>query len=95
MTEFPIEIRRRIAATRHALTQARRARDDYLAGVHLGELESLARIAAEHGIAVDGVEEILTEHGIATPGQGVPVVVELPRDGDLQGARAPGEKMAG
>jgi hypothetical protein len=95
VTEFPIEIRRRIAATRHALTQARRARDDYLAGVHLGELESLARIAAEHGIAVDGVEELLAEHGLATPRHGVPVVVELPRDGDPQGARPAGEQLAG
>ena len=54
MTEFRSEIRRQIAATQGNLRQARIARDDYLVQVHQGELEALSRIAAEHGVPVDG-----------------------------------------
>jgi hypothetical protein len=57
VTEFRLEIRSRIAAARGELHQARIARDDYLVQVHQGELESLTRIAAEHGVQVDGGDE--------------------------------------
>ncbi len=77
MTEFLSEIRRRIAQTREDLAVARAEGDDYLLGVRLGELESLARLAAENGIEVEGVRESLAEHGITTPSLGVPLVVDL------------------
>jgi len=54
VTEFRLEIRRQIAAAQGNLHQARIARDDYLIQVHQGELETLSRIAAEHGVPVDG-----------------------------------------
>ncbi len=77
MTEFPSEIRNRIANARSELSAAQEAGDDYLVGVHLGELESLARLAAEHGIEVEGVQESLAAHGLRTPAPGLPLVLDL------------------
>ncbi len=75
MTQFDATINDRICQTRRALDDARTAGDDYLADVHLGELESLARMAADHGIHVDGVHETLAAHGLTT--RGTPLVVDL------------------
>jgi len=77
MSQFPNEIRDRIQATRVSLVQARQCGDDYLVEVRLGELECLARVAAEHGITVEGVEESLVTHGLRTPPPGVPLVMDL------------------
>jgi hypothetical protein len=77
LTEFGSELRRRIQQTVTDLADARASGDDYLVEVRLGELESLARVAAEHGITVDGVEESLSRHGLATPSAGVPLLVDL------------------
>jgi hypothetical protein len=77
VTEFRSEIRERVAQTRTSLADAREHGDDYLVEIRLGELESLARLAAEHGVAVEGVEESLAEHGLTTPALGVPLVMDL------------------
>jgi hypothetical protein len=77
VSQFHQEISNRIAETQEDLTRAQQAGDEYLVGVRLGELESLARVAAEHGIQIDGVEESLARHGLATPVMGVPLVVDL------------------
>ena len=53
MTEFRAEIRNRIATTRVELDRAREAGDDYLVEVRLGELESLSRLAADHGVEIE------------------------------------------
>ncbi|HET9655140.1 MAG TPA: hypothetical protein VFP72_07285 [Kineosporiaceae bacterium] len=77
MSAFHREISNRIAETQDGLARAQEAEDDYLVGVRLGELESLARVAAEHGVRVDGVADSLTRHGLATPGVGTPLAVDL------------------
>ncbi len=77
MTDFRSEIRERIAQTRSSLDDARTTGDDYLVEIRLGELESLARVAAEHGVEVDGIEESLAAHGLRTPALGVPLVVDV------------------
>lgn len=74
MTQFDTTISTRISQTREALDEARSAGDDYEADVRLGELESLARLAAEHGLHVEGVEETLTAYGLPTPAIGMSVV---------------------
>ena len=74
MTQFDATISTRISQTRQALDEARTAGDDYEADVRLGELQSLARLAAEHGVRVDGVEETLTAYGLPTPEIGMSVV---------------------
>jgi hypothetical protein len=71
VTEFHTEIRSRIAETRRNLTEATQARDDYLVELRLGELETLARIAAENDVTVEGVDEAFAAHGRATPAFGV------------------------
>lgn len=81
MTQFDATINDRISQTTRALDEARSTGDDYLAEVRLGELESLARVAAEHGIRVEGLDETLAAHGLATPSVGMPLVVDL-RDGE-------------
>lgn len=74
MSDFRTEISLRIARTRAALEQAAADEDDYTVEVSLGELESLARIAVEHGVHVDGVEEALAPYGLHTPGAGLPTL---------------------
>jgi hypothetical protein len=49
MSEFHSEIRDRMAAARRSLAEARDDSDDYLVQVRLGELESLERLASDHG----------------------------------------------
>jgi hypothetical protein len=52
MTEFHTEISRRAAHAVQSLNTALESGDDYLASVRQTELESLARLAAEHGLRV-------------------------------------------
>lgn len=77
MTDFNAALTRRIAEVRRALTEARQAGEDYLVEVRLGELESMARVAAEHGVQVEGLEESLAEHGLRAPQLGAPLRVDL------------------
>lgn len=86
MFQFRHEISTRITETQNNLVQAREAGDEYLVGVRLGELESLARMAAEHGVEVDGVEESLARHGLATPIMGVPLTVDR-HEAEIEAAR--------
>ena len=71
MTEFHNEIQRRAREARSSLAEARATGDDYLAGIRLGEIQSLARIAAEHGLVLEGVEESLAAYGLPTPAPGI------------------------
>lgn len=73
MTEFVTSITERIARTRSTLSRAESCGDDYLAEVSLGELESLARLAADHGVTVAGLAESLEAHGVRTPAVGLPL----------------------
>ena len=77
MSQFQHEIRSRVAETRNHLARAHEAGDEYLVGIRLGELEGLARIAAEHDVELDGVEESLARYGLATPAMGIPLTVDL------------------
>jgi hypothetical protein len=61
MSDFSSEIQRRVAETRVLLAEARAAGDDYLERVLLGDLESLARVASEHAVTLEGVDEVLSE----------------------------------
>jgi hypothetical protein len=72
VSEFHSEISNRIARTRGNLSQAAATGDDYLVELSLGELESLARIAVEHDLPIDGVEEDLASYGLPTPLRGLP-----------------------
>jgi hypothetical protein len=86
VTQFDATINNRILDARRAIDEARSEGDDYLVEIRLGELESLARVAVEHGIHVEGVAETLAGYGIVTPGVGVPRLVDAPRLVDLRGA---------
>ncbi len=57
MSEFRSEISSRIDRVKGDLARGAADGDDYLVAVSLGELESLARIAVEHDVPVDGVDE--------------------------------------
>jgi hypothetical protein len=71
MTEFHNEIQRRAVEAQTSLAEARADGDDYLAEIRLGEMQSLAHIAAEHGLVLDGVAESLAAHGLPTPAPGI------------------------
>jgi hypothetical protein len=71
LTGFHHEINSRIATVRENLRQAVQSDEPFLVDVHVGELESLARLAADHGIAVDGLPETLARHGVTTPAAGL------------------------
>ena len=49
MSEFQQEIETRLQTARQSLEQAGIEQDDYLIQVRLGEIESLERLAGEHG----------------------------------------------
>lgn len=72
MSEFRSEITQRIAQTRGELSRAAASGDDYLVEVSLGQLESLARIAADHDLPVDGAAQDLASYGLPTPAAGLP-----------------------
>jgi hypothetical protein len=86
VSQFRRELSSRITQTQDSLAQAGEAGDEYLVGVRLGELESLARVAAEHGVQLAGVAESLARHGLATPVRGVPLTVDL-REAEITAAR--------
>jgi hypothetical protein len=71
VSDFRTQISNRIAQTRGDLSLAAAAGDDYLVEVSLGELESLARIAVEHDLPIDGAEEDLASYGLPTPARRV------------------------
>lgn len=77
MTDFQSEFRQRAAEAQRALAEARDTGDDYLVEVRLGEIESLARLGAEHQIQLDDLEASLIAHGWPTPPPGIRVPVEL------------------
>jgi hypothetical protein len=54
MSEFGAELRSRIQRAESALRAALEADDEYGADVRAGELESLRRLADEHGIDIGG-----------------------------------------
>jgi hypothetical protein len=86
VSQFHHELNSRIAETQDDLARASDAGDEYLVGVRLGELESLARVAAEHGVEVAGVEESLARHGLTTPVMGLPLMVDQ-REAEITAAR--------
>lgn len=53
MSDFDVQIRRRLLDAQRCLDQARAMDDDYAVNLHLGELEGLTRIATDHGIPVE------------------------------------------
>jgi hypothetical protein len=53
MSDFDAHIRQRLSDASRSLDQARALDDDYAVTLHLGELEGLTRIAADHGILVE------------------------------------------
>ena len=75
MSDFRSEIGRRIAQTRVQLADAEAGGDDHLVEISLGQLETLARIAVDHGLPADGVDESLATYGLQTPTEGLPRLV--------------------
>lgn len=63
MSEFVIEVNERVEQARASLAEAEATGDDYLVRVRVGELESLARLAAAHDVTVPGLEEQVAGHG--------------------------------
>ncbi len=56
MIQFRAEIRDRIREAMTALEQATVQDDEYLVTVHTGELESLVRLAHDHGLQIPEVD---------------------------------------
>lgn len=52
MTEFHTEITERASRAVQSLQTAQESGDDYLASVREAELETLARLATEHGLRI-------------------------------------------
>jgi hypothetical protein len=75
MSEFASEMTDRVHAASTSLADAEAEGDDYLVDVRIGELESLARSAADHGVDVPGLAETLAAHA-------GPEDVELPEEAE-------------
>lgn len=52
MYELRSQIQERVRAARTSLVEARATGDDYLATVREGEIDALARVAAEHDLTI-------------------------------------------
>ncbi len=72
MREFHSEFSSQLDRVKGDLARGEADGDDYLVEVSLGELESLARIAVEHDVPVDGVEEALAPYRLRTTGADLP-----------------------
>ena len=62
MSEFASEIAERVTRASTSLEEARSSGDDYLLDVRLGELEELARVAADHDVELPGLQETIAAH---------------------------------
>jgi hypothetical protein len=71
MSEFVAQIRGRAAEALTWLREAQASGDEYLVNVSLDQIESIARVAADHQITLDGVAESLSAYGLTVP-QGRP-----------------------
>lgn len=67
MSEFSSQIRGRAAEALSWLREGQDNGDEYLVNVSLDQIESIARVAADHQISLDGVAESLTAYGLAVP----------------------------
>lgn len=66
MSEFSAELTGRAEQALASLRDATAAGDDYLVGVLVGELQSLTRLADDHGIELAAVSAELERHGVPT-----------------------------
>lgn len=62
MNELSRNLRKRVAEATVSLEDASHQGDDYLASVRVGELEDLERLATEHDIEIDGLQETIEAH---------------------------------
>lgn len=62
MSELSRNLRKRVAEATTSLNDASHQGDDFLASVRVGELEDLERLAAEHDIEIDGLQETIEAH---------------------------------
>ena len=62
MSEFVSEISSRIDRLKGDLARGTAGGDHFLVEVSLGELESLARIAVEHDLPLDGLDEAMATY---------------------------------
>ena len=65
MSDFSTELRQRVAEAQRSLAEARESGDDYLVQLTLGTIQSLARLATDNQVSVDGVAESLAPYGLA------------------------------
>ncbi|HST82459.1 MAG TPA: hypothetical protein VLL08_12055 [Kineosporiaceae bacterium] len=65
MDDFSRELRLRVTEAQQSLAEARESGDDYLVQLSLGQIESLARLATDNQVRVDGVAETLAPYGLA------------------------------
>ncbi len=67
MSEFVAQIRGRAAEALSWLQEAQNSGDEYLVNVSLDQIESIARVAADHSITLEGVAESLSAYGLSVP----------------------------
>jgi hypothetical protein len=63
---------------RTGLEEASGADDDYLVEVRLGELESLVRLAADHGENIEDAQELFARYGRSAPDLAMTGPIDLP-----------------
>ncbi|GAA3639513.1 hypothetical protein GCM10022223_68200 [Kineosporia mesophila] len=67
MSEFVAQIRGRAEEALTWLQQAQASGDEYLVNVSLDQIESIARVAADHQIPLEGLAESLSAYGLPVP----------------------------
>ena len=82
MNEFASEVSGRVEQARASLAEAEATGDDYLVRIRVGELESLARLAADNDVEVPGLAEDVARHDDVDV-----VLLPEPRDAPLRELR--------
>lgn len=77
MAGFPQMIKTRVADVERHLHEAAGSGDDYLLEIRLGELESLVRVAADHGLAIDEAAAIFARYGRNAPDLGMTGPIDM------------------
>ena len=65
-SQFQQEIEQRAQRARASVERAAAEGEDYLAEVHLAELESLVRLASEHDVDLPAARDYLRDHAPRT-----------------------------
>lgn len=77
MAGFHQVLKTRMDEVEQQLDDAQQSGDDYLVEIRLSELESLVRLAADHGVSLEDAQAVFARHGRPGPELGMTGPIDL------------------